>query len=88
MINNIRIAPSTLYGHGIQLQSEKEQENIEFSELMINTSQNRQNNPQNQINLCSLGAPAGFCADISMLNEADANELGIIQLNSPGSLLM
>ena len=47
----------------------------------------KEQRPQNTINLSSLGAPAGFCADVSMLSREDADALGIIQLNSNPYLL-
>ena len=87
MYNDIRVAPNNLYGKEIRpLDENRKQNQFEFSEFMKNPIQKEQH-PQNTINLSSLGAPAGFCADVSMLSREDADALGIIQLNSNPYLL-
>ena len=75
MINDIRIAPNELYGIKMPLPNQNEKSDIDFSQIM---NQDKEDNKQNGINFASLGAPAGFFADISMLNESDAKEIGII----------
>lgn len=79
MFNDIRIAPNELYSMSLSVQTHTpEQENSAFSELMNEAP--KENEPENKINFSSLGAPAGFVADISMLDEADAKEIGLIGL--------
>ena len=87
MISNIRIAPNELYNNRVEFNSPKEeQENTAFNEL-ISENLSKQEENTSKINLSSLGAPAGFFADISMLNESDANELGIIQFDNTNQYL-
>ena len=81
MINDIRIASSEPYGTNSYIQPQDDKRNIDFSQIMNN--QNPTDNSENKINFSSLGAPAGFFADISMLDENDAKEIGIIQFENP-----
>ena len=88
MINDIRIAPNELYGHKVEFHNPQDNEENTASSELISENQPKQEENANKINLSSLGAPAGFFADISMLDEADANELGIIQFENTNPYLM
>ena len=80
MINDIRLASSALYGLNTPTESKSaKQENIDFNEIMDTIQPKQEEKPQNKINFSSLGAPAGFFADISMISEEDAKEIGIVQ---------
>ena len=83
MINDIRIAANGLYNAKAPefIQSEKHQ-NIDFNEIMDTITLDNQENKENKINFTTLGAPAGFFADISMINETDAKDIGIIQFDN------
>ena len=78
MINDIRIASNGLYGLKTPTPSNNEEQTADFSKMM--NAENQKEEPENKINLYSLGAPAGFFADISMISEADAKEIGILQI--------
>ena len=86
MINNIRIASNQLYNNNVQFQSTNSVNDIDFNNLLSKTNSDSQNN-ENKINPYSLGAPAGFFADISMLDESDAKEIGIIQFDANPHLM-
>ena len=80
MINDIRLAPSELYAARTSMQPPKENNSEEFKNVLEKPSENNQEqNETNNINTYSFGAPAGFFADISMLNEEEAREVGLIQ---------
>ena len=78
MINDIRVASNELYGIKIPALAENKLPNTEFSQIM-NINNGSKEDSENKINLSSLGVPAGFFADISMLSEDDAKEIGLIQ---------
>ena len=81
MFNDIRIAPSELYTNNIQISTQQGKEDKNnFAGMMKENSKQEKGNTINEINFSSLGAPAGFFADISMLNENDAKEIGLIGL--------
>ena len=86
MINDIRIAPNELYGARTAFQLKNNNENTDFNQsiemISLNENANKKENQNNKINFYSLGAPAGFFADISMLDENDAKEIGIIQFEN------
>ena len=89
MYNGIRIAPNQLYTKEIQFSQDiQNQSTLRFGELMTDATPVLEQNQKNTINLSSLGAPAGFCADISMLNKEDADALGIIEINRSNPYLM
>ena len=83
MINDIRLASSAIYVDTfVQIQDKKwaNSEFNEFSEIISSPQNEEKEENQNKINYSSLGAPAGFFADTSMLNEEDRKEAGIMQL--------
>ena len=82
MINDIRLASSGLYDLKSLTETQSVKEgNVDFSEIMAAISTNNEEKSENKINFSSLGAPAGFLADISMISEEDAKEIGIVGIN-------
>ncbi len=83
MINNIRISPNELYG-GQKIKSDKqinENQTKSFSELMNSAPEKKEEITKTDSNtIFSFGPPAGFIADVSMLDEADRKDIGLIQL--------
>ena len=82
MINDIRLASNELYSVIKQTGSGQNKKPYEKFEIDLNIKPNENKEKTlNKINNISFGAPAGFFADISLLNEDDAKEIGII--NNP-----
>ena len=84
MINDIRVASNELYGINPYIQVQNSTQNTDFGQIIGDININKEDS-ENKINFSSLGAPAGFFADISMLDEADAKEIGIIQFDKTDS---
>ena len=80
MINDIRLSSSAIYVDTFVQTQTKKQETTEFSEIISSPEEETKEENQNKVNYSSLGAPAGFFADTSMLNDDDKKEAGIMQL--------
>jgi len=80
MINDIRLSSSAIYVDTFVQTQTKKQEPAEFSEIISSPEEETKEENQNKVNYSSLGAPAGFFADTSMLNDDDKKEAGIMQL--------
>ena len=69
MINGIRIAPNGAYATKYAINSEdnlKTQDNNSFNEI-LNKKPSQDKNENNNVNFYSLGAPAGFFLDNSLM---------------------